>query len=270
MQISTVNTLLKKGLKMITTIGEVEKYFVFARIDGQYNVIVEGFNDGFAEILVPVSTFREGTKITITIMNKDDFISFIAGCFSKNSNFKEKLFRAFGCTKETDFKGIRVSIQEFHQFITVENSFVIKVEEIIKKLLLDFTVQVLKEEQEEDAIHKERTKEIVKLLESLDIAFRSDKAEDEYEEAPTEISDEDLGYGEDFIKYVQYLHREKDQDIFDAVKETYTTFVGYWSIPQNDGQIMKFICKYCRYGDEIYEAYTEILTQAFADELENM
>ena len=107
-------------------------------------------------------------------------------------------------------------------------------------------MQVLKEEQEEDAIHKERTKEINKLLESLDIAFRSDKAEDEYEEAPTEISDEDLGYGENFVKYVQYLHREKDQDIFDAVIETYITFVGYWTVPENDGQIMNFICKYCR------------------------
>ena len=204
------------------------------------------------------------------VLHLKEYAQFISGCFEKDSNFKEKIFRAFGCTKETEFKGIRVSIQEFHQFITVENSFVIKVEEIIKKLLVDFTVQVLKEEQEEDAIHKERTKEIVKLLDSLDIAFRSDKAEDEYEEAPTEISDEDLGYGEDFIKYVQYLHREKERDIFDAVKETYTTFERYWGSPENDGQIMKFICKYCRYGDEIYEAYTEILTQAFADELDNL
>ena len=130
--------------------------------------------------------------------------------------------------------------------------------------------EIIDGKKEEDAIHKERTKEIVKLLDSLDIAFRSDKAEDEYEEAPTEISNEDLGYGEDFVKYVQYLHREKDQDIFDAVIETYTTFVGYWTVPENDGQIMNFICKYCKYGDEIYEAYTEILTQAFADELENM
>ena len=139
-----------------------------------------------------------------------------------------------------------------------------------EKLQQYFIEKTLKEEQEEDAIHKERTKEIVKLLESLDIAFRSDKAEDEYEEAPTEISDEGLRYGEDFVKYVQYLHREKDQDIFDAVIETYTTFVGYWTVPENDGQIMNFICKYCKYGDEIYEAYIDILAQAFANEIDNM
>lgn len=238
--------------------------------DEGFSVYVDDFKDGFAYIEIPTGITYKDENVYVMVLHLREYVQFISGCFEKDSNFKEKIFRAFGCTKETELKGIRISIQEFYQFITAENSFVIKVEEIIEKLLLDFTMQVLKEEQEEDAIHEERTKEIVKLLDSLDIAFRSDKAEDEYEEAPTEISDEDLGYGEDFIKYVQYLHREKERDIFDAVKETYTTFVGYWSIPQNDGQIMKFICKYCRYGDEIYEAYTEILTQAFADELDNL
>lgn len=238
--------------------------------DEGFSVYVDDFKDGFAYIEIPTGITYKDENVYVMVLHLREYAQFISGCFEKDSNFKEKIFRAFGCTKETEFKGIRVSIQEFYQFITAENSFVIKVEEIIKKLLLDFTAQVLKEEQEEDAIHKERTKEIVKFLESLNIAFRSDKAEDEYEEAPTEISNEDLGYGEDFVKYVQYLHREKDQDIFDAVIETYTTFIGYWTVPENDGQIMNFICKYCRYGDEIYEAYTEILTQAFADELENM
>ena len=247
----------------------VRKSFEFLTDEG-FSVYVDDFKDGFAYIEIPTDIIYKDENVSVIALHLKEYVQFISGSFEKDSNFKEKIFRAFGCTKETEFKGIRVSIQEFHQFITVENSFVIKVEEIIENLLVDFTVQVLKEEQEEDAIHKERTKEINKLLESLDIAFRSDKAEDEYEEAPTEISNEDLGYGEDFVKYVQYLHREKDQDIFDAVIETYTTFVGYWTVPENDGQIMNFICKYCKYGDEIYEAYTEILTQAFADELENM
>lgn len=247
----------------------VRKSFEILTDEG-FSVYVDDFKDGFAYIEIPTGITYKDENVYVMVLHLREYVQFISGCFEKDSNFKEKLFRAFGCTKETEFKGIRVSIQEFHQFITVENSFVIKVEEIIKNLLVDFTVQVLKEEQEEDAIHKKRTKEINELLESLDIAFRSDKAEDEYEEAPTEISNEDLGYGEDFVKYVQYLHREKDQDIFDAVIETYTTFIGYWTVPENDGQIMNFICKYCRYGDEIYEAYTEILTQAFADELENM
>ena len=33
---------------------------------------------------------------------------------------------------------------------------------------------------------------------------------------------------------------------------------------------MSFICKYCKYGDEIYEAYIDILAQAFANEIDNM
>ena len=252
----------------INIIG-VRKSFGFLTEDG-IEVFIDDFKDGFAYMEIPTDITEDEDNVYVIILHQKEYAQFISGCFENDSNFKEKLFRAFGCTKETEFRGIRISIQEFCQFITAENSFVIKVEEIIEKLLIDFTVQVLEEKKEEDAIHKERTKEIVKLLDSLDIAFRSDKAEDEYEEAPTEISNEDLGYGEDFVKYVQYLHREKDQDIFDAVIETYITFVGYWTVPENDGQIMNFICKYCKYGDEIYEAYTEILTQAFADELDNL
>ena len=247
----------------------VRKSFEFLTEDG-IGVFIDDFKDGFAYIEIPTDITYKDENVYVMVLHLKEYAQFISGCFENDSNFKEKIFRAFGCTKETEFKGIKVSIQEFHQFITVENSFVIKVEEIIKKLLLDFTVQVLKEEQEEDAIHKERTKEINKLLESLDIAFRSDKAEDEYEEAPTEISDEGLRYGEDFVKYVQYLHREKDQTIFDAVIETYKTFIGYWTLPENDGHIMNFICKYCKYGDEIYEAYIDILAQAFANEIDNM
>ena len=247
----------------------VRQSFAFLTDEG-FEVYVDDFKDGFAYIEIPTDITYKDENVYVMVLNLKEYAQFISGCFENGSNFKEKLFRAYGCTKNTEFKGFRISIQEFYQFITVEDSFVIKVEEIIKKLLLDFTVQVLKEELEEDDKQEERTRKINKLLESLDIAFRSDKAEDEYEEAPTEISDEDLGYGENFVKYVQYLHREKDQDIFDAVIDAYITFERYWGSPENDGQIMNFICKYCKYGDEIFEAYTEILTQAFADELDNL
>ena len=247
----------------------VRKSFEFLTDEG-FSVYVDDFKGGFAYIEIPVNIVYGEDEIYTTILNSKEYIHFISGCFKNNSNFKERLFRAFGCSKDTEFKGIRISIQEFYKLITIEDSFVLKINEIIDQLLTDFTVHVLKEENEEKLKQEERTREINKLLDSLEVAFKSDRAEDEYEEAPTEISDEDLGYGEDFVKYVQYLHREKDQDIFDAVIETYITFVGYWTVPENDGQIMNFICKYCKYGDEIFEAYTEILTQAFADELDNL
>ena len=247
----------------------VRKSFSFLTDEG-FEIFVDDFKDGFAYIEIPTDITYKDENVYVVALNLKEYAQFISGCFENGSNFKEKLFRAYGCTKNTEFKGFRISIQEFYQFITVEDSFVIKVEEIIKKLLLDFTVQVLKEELEEDAKQEERTRKINKLLDSLDIIFKSDKAEDEYEEAPTAISEEDLAYGENFVKYVQYIHREKDKNIFDAVIETYITFTNFWDIPENDYLIMNFICKYCKYGNEIFEAYTEILAQAFADEISDL
>lgn len=247
----------------------VRKSFRFLT-DGGFEAFIDDFKDGFAYIEIPTEIAYGEESVVIIILHLEEYVQFISGCFENDSNFKEKLFRAFGCSEDTEFKGFRVSMQEFYKFITIEDSFVLKIKDIIDQLRIEFEVQVLKEKQEDDAKYKERTKEINKLLDSLEVAFKSDRAEDEYEEAPTEISDEDLGYGEDFVKYVQYLHREKDQTIFDAVIETYKTFIGYWTLPENDGQIMNFICKYCKYGDEIYEAYIDILAQAFANEIDNM
>ena len=247
----------------------VRQSFAFLTDEG-FEVYVDDFKDGFAYIEIPVNIVYEESEVDTTILNANEYAKFISGCFRSDSNFKEKVFRAFGCTKDTEFKGFRISIQEVYKFITIEDFSVFKIDEIMDKLLIDFTVQVLREKNEEEAKHEERTRKINKLLDSLDIIFKSDKAEDEYEEVPTAISEEDLAYGEDFVKYVQYIHREKDKNIFDAVIETYITFTNFWDIPENDYLIMNFICKYCKYGNEIFEAYTEILAQAFADEISDL
>ena len=253
---------------MITTIGEVEKYFVFVRLDGEYDVLVEGFNKGFAEISVPVSTFREGSKIIISIMYKDDFISFIAGSFSKESNFKEKLFRAYGCGKDAEFLGFKLKIRDKYCLITSENSSVFDIEEAIMTIASEFAEKLEKGVNEEIDKFNTDVDELNSVLYNVEgIIFTSKSAKEKYEET----CEENLySYAQNFVAYVQYLVIENGKNIGESVERAYEAFERYWGSPENDGQIMNFICKYCKYGDEIFEAYTEILTQAFADELDNL
>lgn len=265
MQICTVNTLLKKGSHMITTIGEVEKYFVFARIDGKYDVLVEGFNDGFAEISVPVSTFRKGTEITISVMYKDDFISFIAGCFSKKSNFKEKLFRAYGCTSNTEFLGFKLKIGDKYCLITSEKSFIFDIEEAIMSLASEVAETVEKRGNEVIDKLNSNIDEINSVLCNVEgIVFTSESAREKYEET----CEENLySFAQNFVAYVQYLVIENGQNIRESVERAYEAFE---KIGENvAGRIneVQFLCKYCVYGDEIMKAYIDIQTRKFSESL---
>lgn len=250
---------------MITTIGEVEKYFVFVRIDGQYDVLVEGFNNGFAEISVPVSTFREGSKIIITIMYKDDFISFIAGSFSKESNFKEKLFRAYGCSKDTEFFGFKLKIRDKYCLITSEKSSIFDIEEAIITLTSEFAITIEKGLNEEVDRLNSNVDELNKILYNVqDIVFTSKRAKEKYEEN----CDEDLyRYAKNFVAYVQYLVIENGQNISKSVEKAYEAFEEIGEDVAGHINEVQFLCKYCLYGEEIIKAYIDIQTRKFGESL---
>lgn len=250
---------------MITTIGEVEKYFVFVRIDGQYDVLVEGFNNGFAEISIPVSTFREGSKIIISIMYKDDFISFIAGSFSKESNFKEKLFRAYGCSKDTEFLGFKLKIRDKYCLITSEKSSVFDIEEAIITLASEFATAIEKGLNEEVDRLNSNVDELNKVLYNVeDIVFTSKRAKEKYEEN----CEENLySYAQNFVAYVQYLVIENGQNISKSVEKAYKAFEEIGEDVAGHINEVQFICKYCLYGEEIIKAYIDIQTRKFGESL---
>ena len=250
---------------MITTIGEVEKYFVFVRLDGQYDVLVEGFNNGFAEISIPVSTFREGSKIIISIMYKDDFISFIAGSFSKESNFKEKLFRAYGCSKDTEFLGFKLKIRDKYCLITSEKSSVFDIEEAIITLASEFAGTLEKGVNEEVDRLNSNVDELNKVLYNVEgIIFTSKSAKEKYEET----CEENLySYAQNFVAYVQYLVIENGKNIRESVERAYEAFEKIGEDVAGRINEVQFLCKYCVYGEEIMKAYIDIQTRKFGESL---
>lgn len=250
---------------MITTIGEVEKYFVFVRLDGQYDVLVEGFNKGFAEISVPVSTFREGSKIIISIMYKDDFISFIAGSFSKESNFKEKLFRAYGCGKDAEFLGFKLKIRDKYCLITSENSSIFDIEEAIMTIASEFAEKLEKGVNEEIDKFNTDVDELNSVLYNVEgIIFTSKSAKEKYEET----CEENLySYAQNFVAYVQYLVIENGKNIGESVERAYEAFERIGEDVAGHINEVQFLCKYCLYGEEIMKAYIDIQTRKFGESL---
>lgn len=250
---------------MITTIGEVEKYFVFVRLDGEYDVLVEGFNKGFAEISVPVSTFREGSKIIISIMYKDDFISFIAGSFSKESNFKEKLFRAYGCGKDAEFLGFKLKIRDKYCLITSENSSVFDIEEAIMTIASEFAEKLEKGVNEEIDKFNTDVDELNSVLYNVEgIIFTSKSAKEKYEET----CEENLySYAQNFVAYVQYLVIENGKNIYESVERAYEAFERIGEDVAGHINEVQFLCKYCLYGEEIMKAYIDIQTRKFGESL---
>lgn len=251
---------------MKTTIKSVNKFFTFENENG-YEVLIEGFSDGYIDIEVPITLSSEEGRISIYTINESNFISFIAGSFAKDSNFKEKVFRAYGCSSDTEFYGFRLRINEEYCLIEKDNSSMFKIKESIINLVSKFAKNVSEEANAEITEYNNKVDALEKVLENAEeICFKNDRAEDLYEVASEQMDKELSGFGEDFITYVQSFIG-KGKSIYQIVQEAINIFedIG-WDIDEEIREV-QFICKYCKYGDEIYEAYLDILAKRFGDEL---
>lgn len=250
---------------MKTTIKSVTRFFTFEDEKG-YEVYVEDFKDGFVEIDIPVDIGYEGNTIYFGIRGKEEFVTFISGCFAKESNFKEEVFKAYGCSPDTEFLGFKLILPDMSCIITKKNSSIFDIEKAIKDLVYDFIKNGIEEENKEIDEFKAKLKKLNELLERIDIEFKSDQAEEEYAERSEEKDEDSIQYAENFIALVQYFIGQGDgTDI--AVNKTYKILNDLELIIQNDLEAIQFICKYCRYGDEIYNAYIDMQIKWFSDEL---
>ena len=253
---------------MITTIGEVEKCFVFVRIDGQYDVIVEGFNEGFAEISVPVNILREQNKVIIYTMYKEDFFSFIAGSFSKKSNFKEKLFRAYGCGKDAEFLGFKLKIREKYCLITSENSSIFKIQEAISTLISEYGKTVRDKVNAEIDNINNNIEELSSILDNIeDLVFTNRRDRQEYEKSYENNLDKRSAFAENFIAYVQYFVIKNGQSVEKSVERAYEVFGKVGEDVAGHINEIQFLCNYCLYGDEIIKNCINIQARKFSESL---
>lgn len=205
---------------MKTTIKSVNKLFAFEDEKG-FEVIVEGFEDGFAVIEIPIDVrgvSEEGT-VYIKIINEDEYVSFISGAFKKDSNFKEELLRAYELSRDTEFLGFKLTVQEAFCIITEENSSIFRIKESLSTMVLDFAKKVVNEANQEISEYNEMLNRVNNILDHTELRFKSYKAEVEYEENLEGRDIDEIGFGEDFATYVQYLISKGTYSVSEAVQE---------------------------------------------------
>ncbi len=256
---------------MKTTIKNTKKLFEFE--DGKgFKIIVEDFEDGLAVIEIPIEAegAPEESVIYISVIDEDRYEAFISGCFSKESNFREELLKAYECSPDTEFLGFKLKVQEMFCIITEEDSSIFKIKEILSKMVLIFARKILDETNEQIAEYNEMIKKFNDILDHIQLKFKSYRAEEEYEKRLNEKNIEEIGYGEDFVTYAQYIISQGNCDISEAVQETYKTFDYIGDVDYGNLPIIQFICQYCLYGDEIFKSYLNIIMQKFNDELDDL
>lgn len=256
---------------MKTTIKSVSKIFVFENEKG-FEVIIEGFEDGLAVIEIPIdmqAVANEGI-VYIKAINETEYISFISGCFREDSNFREELLRAYECSPDTKFLGFKVRVQEVSCTITEENSSIYKIKESLSNMILTFAKKVIDEANKEISEYKKKLRSLDDILDHTELRFKDYRSEEEYEEHLKGKDIDEIGYGEDFVTYVQYLVSQRNCNVSTAVQESYRLFESIGATYDGDFKIIQFICQYCLYGDEIVESYFDILSKKFSDELNDL
>lgn len=254
---------------MKTTIIGIQKFFTFENEDG-YEITVKGFSDGVVDVDIPmgISTIGEIMILSNPVDKDDEFIRFIAGCFAKDSNFREEIFRAYGCTSDTEFHGFRLMIDEDSCLITKENSSFFKIKDTIEDFIFKFAQKILDEVNAEVSEFNKKVEALDEVLNSVEtIEFKSDRAEELYMATFEKKEEELMGFGVDFVAYVQNFIG-KGKSIPEIVQEAVNRFeeIGEDFIERKEE--VRLVCEYCRYGDEIYEACLDILAKRFNDELE--
>lgn len=253
---------------MRTIIKNVKKAFYFKDEKG-YEVLVDGFEDGFVMIKMPIAVTRYEDKIAVSIVDGNNLISFLSGCFDKKSNFIEMLFETYECDSNAEFLGFKLRTGDMSCTVTKENSAFYSIKEIIENFLgIYIEAEAEKINKRTDEYNKER-EDLDNFLDSLDVAFKCSQAEDKYIEEAEGVDEDFLGYGQDFVALVQNFVEEEGYNISDAVNETYRRFDSISFNIEEGLESIRFICRFCLYGDEIYESYFNICMKMYNDELNN-
>ena len=254
---------------MTTIVKNISKVFFIENENG-YEVIIYGFEKGFVFVQIPINVYKYESKLIFNVVKGDEFVEFLSGAFKEESNFKEKICEAYGCKLDSEFLGFKMVLAGIVCTITNENSSFYAIKSAVERVL-DIYSKALTEAVSEEIhdFNKERS-EFDELLNRLDIIFKSDRAEAEYEENFDGKNFEVLSYGQDFVAYVQYLIRQGTDNVSEAVDMAYKKFDFLDNNITEGLSAIQFVCQYCLYGEEICESYFNILMQKVNDEIDRL
>lgn len=251
---------------MKTNIKNVSKVFIFEDNDG-YSIYIDGFKDGLVEVEAPISTTRVDGQLVFYIVNPNDFTEFLSGCFNPDSNFKDVLFEAFQCDDSTQFMGFKIKEGDFECTITDKNSSPTRIGEALLKLLADFSQDSDRKYKEAIEEHDKKIAAFYEFLEKLDVIFYSYEAEERYGDVAIGKDEDYLWYGENFVAHTQYLIEFERYSVPEAVRETYNRFEMITNEGLDGVEALRIITPFCKYGEEIYSVYIEIMVEKFNEEL---
>ena len=188
-----------------------------------WEMVVDGDEPNNEEEQMIYDNMKPRLEYFSNFNSEDEYVSFISGCFREDSNFKEELLRAYECKPDTEFLGFKLRVQEVSCTIAEENSSIFKIKESLSSMVLTFAQNVIDEANREIYEHSEKLKRLNDILDHTELRFKSYRAEVEYEEQLEGRDVDEIGYGEDFATYVQYLV-SKGCNISEAVHDTYKLF----------------------------------------------
>ena len=254
---------------MATIVKNISKVF-FVEDENGYEAIIYGFEEGFVSVQIPINVYKYKDKLIFNVVRGDEFVEFLSGAFKEGSNFKEKICEAYGYKPDTEFLGFKMKLAGITCTITKENSSFYTIKSAIEGILDIYSKALTEEVKQKMYDFNKEQSEFDELINSLDVIFKSDRAEAEYEENFGGRDLEVLAYGQDFVAYVQYLIRQGIDNVSEAVKMAYKKFDSLDNNITEGLSAIKFVCQYCLYGDEIFKSYFNILMQKANDEIDKL
>lgn len=192
---------------------EFAKYRMFNTQD-KHDIFVTDFDDGVAKI-----DFTDD-------YTPESMARVIAGCFDKNSNFKESIFEAYDCPSDNCFRGIELNVFGKQLLVTEKTASVSEISSFIRDSLEEFITTLQDKALQELERQKKVFEDMQEAFVSQNIQFRGAQAEQEWRGWSRYVFQEDEGElivfaGEAFARYVQLLILKRGVPEWSAFDEGY-------------------------------------------------
>lgn len=234
---------------MTTTVTETSTLVSFTDSNGN-GLEVFDVKDGWADIELPIEEDPEGNEYYKLGKLANEYIEFISGCFTEESNFKKILFEKFGKDPNSEFKGFKVTIEDHKErYINAENSNIFQIGMMFETWTEEYNESIekkLTDIKEELITGIDRIQEIWKKIPNV---------VPNYEEAIKEDSIV-MSLGFDFIINMENVLNYEHLEFSQAAEQVYKFFKDELNIDVHlENETMKFVEKYWTRGEEIKNWY---------------
>lgn len=242
---------------MTTTVTKTSILVSFKDSNGN-GLEVVNVEDGWAVIELPIEADEEGDDFYKLEQYSNEYIEFISGCFTEESNFSKILFEKFRINPNSEFKGFKVIIEDIKEkYIDAKNSNIFQIGELFETLLEEY--------------NEEMKNKIEDIKEKLTIGLN--RIQEEWEQIPILIPNYEEAIKEDavavqmgfnFIINMEMIINYEDKKFSQAADQVYSFFKDQleWDV-ETENKTIKFMEKYWIHGEELKKWYENRQTKKF-------